>query len=104
MPRVYPLRDFETPSNLIAIFADIATIRTSLDFRSKPVSRFRLNREQMPSRRNRSKDDNHQFDRGRKRNLSSLFQFDYEHEHRFTEHEYDNCDWMPELMVFRLRP
>jgi hypothetical protein len=56
-------------------------------------------RNQMRSRSIGSKADNRQVDRGRRGILSWLSRFDYEHERRFTEHEHDICDCMPESIA-----
>ena len=53
-------------------------------------------RYQMHSRHIRSKGDRHQVNHGQTGILSLLPHFDYEHEHRFTEHEHDNCVEMTE--------
>ena len=76
MSRLNPLRGSEAPSNFKAILVNIATIRTCLDFRSKG--------------------DRGQVDHGRLGIMRWSTRFDYEHEHRFTEHEHDIGDRMLE--------
>jgi hypothetical protein len=56
-------------------------------------------RFQRHSRRIRSKGDRRQVGHGQIGILLWFPRFDYEHEHRFTEHEHDICDWMPELFI-----
>jgi hypothetical protein len=58
----------------------------------------------MTPQRIRSKGDRHQVDHGQTDILSVLPRFDYEHEHRFTEHEHDDYDCMPERQWSPMSP